>query len=183
MFDTAERPTNAPWSPVPCSASEYDPAQLPAQPDGPLVLVAENDEGERLGLRGKPRAGGPRVVSCACVREAVRMREWVGAMVGEPYSLDVVTTDLRLGETDGLVFLELAAREGPELPVVVMSDFAGVRARVRASAAGVAVFLDKPASIATLLRLVRQLAQERRRRVRETANAPRPGLSSPRPLN
>ena len=156
------------------SASGYGPALLPAHAGRPRVLVAEDDDDLRLLLCDELRLEGLDAVGCASGREALRQHEWIHAVAGDPWSLDVVVTDLRLGEIDGLALLRRVAEAGVDLPVVLISAFADVKARVRAAALGAAAFLDKPVAMETLRALVHQLARERQRRVRGNAHASRP---------
>jgi DNA-binding NtrC family response regulator len=160
---------------APRSAGGCDPALLPAHAGRPRVLVAEDDDDLRLLLCDELRREGLDVVGCASGREAIRQREWIHAMGGDPWSLDVVVTDLRLGEIDGLALLRHVAEAGVDLPVVLISAFACLRTRARAGALGAAAFLDKPVAMETLRRLVHLLARERRRRVvRGGGHASRP---------
>lgn len=149
-------------------------ALLPAHAGRPRVLVVEDDDDLRLLLHDELRRGGLDVVGCASGCGAVRQREWIHAMVGDLWSLDVVVTDLRIGEIDGLALLQRVAEAGADLPVVLISAFGDLEARTRAGALGAAAFLDKPVAMETLQRLVYQLARERQRRVRRSAHAPRP---------
>lgn len=158
----------------PWSASGRGPALLPAHAGRPRVLVAEDDDDLRVLLLDELSREGLDVVGCASAREAVRQREWIHAMVGDPWSLDVVVTDLRLGEIDGLALLQRVAEVGVDLPVVLISAYADAKARSRASALGAAAFLDKPVAMETFRSLVHQLARERRRRIRGSAYVLRP---------
>ena len=86
----------------------------------------------------------------------------------------MVVTDLRLGEIDGLALLQRVTESGADLPVVLISAYADVKARLRASALGAAAFLDKPVMMEMFRSLVHQLARERRRRIRGSAYVLRP---------
>jgi DNA-binding NtrC family response regulator len=132
----------------------------------PCVLVAEDDDDLRELLCEELRREGNEVVGCASVREAVRRIEWILALAGDPWALDVVVTDLRLGDIDGLALLARIHEAGVDVPVVLMSGFGDWRIRARAGRLGAAGFLDKPLEAQTLRRLVAQLAQERQRRLR-----------------
>ncbi len=130
------------------------------------VLVAEDDEDLRTLIADELRRDGFEVLECADAREAVRRREWTQAMAGDPWSLDLVVTDLRLGDVDGLALLQRIADAGLDIPVVLVSAFGDVSSRLRAETLGAAAFLDKPLAMRALRQLLRQLAWERRRRVR-----------------
>jgi len=155
-------------------ASECRPALLPAHAGRPRVLVVEDDDDFRVLLVDELCRKGLDVISCASADETVRQREWIYAIVGDPWSLDVIVTDLRLGEIDGLALLQQVAEAGVDIPVVLISAYADLNTRMRASALGAAAFLDKPVSMETLRRLIDQLARARQQRVRESAYLPRP---------
>ena len=78
---------------------------------------------------------------------------------------DVVLTDLRMAEVDGMAILA-AARERGESEVVILTGHGSVASAVAAMAAGAAHYLTKPVNIAeleqVLTRLVERLALKRR---------------------
>jgi DNA-binding NtrC family response regulator len=150
------------------------PALLPAYAGRPRVLVAEDDDEFRVLLRDELSREGFEVVDCANAHEAVRRCDWMDAMAGNPWSLDVVVTDVYLGEINGLALLQRVAEAGVDVPVVLISAFGDTGARARAGELGAAAFLDKPLEIGTLRSLVDQLARERQRRVRARAQLARP---------
>jgi DNA-binding NtrC family response regulator len=135
----------------------------------PRVLVAEDDDDLRSLLCDELRREGLEVIGCGSAREAARQGEWIGAMAGNPWSLDVVVTDLCLGEIDGLALLQRVAHVGVDVPVVLISAFGDVGARARASEFGAAAFLDKPVEMDRLRSLVRHLARDRQQRQRVRA--------------
>jgi two-component system response regulator PilR (NtrC family) len=149
------------------------PPLLPAHAGRPRVLVAEDDDDFRMLLRDELGRDGLEVVDCASAPEATRRREWIDAMAGNPWSLDVVVTDVYLGESDGLSLLQGVAEAGLDVPVVLISAFGDLTARARAGELGAAAFIDKPLEMGMLRNLVDQLACERRRRVRERAQVAR----------
>ena len=149
------------------------PPLLTAHAGRPRILVAEDDDEFRSLLRDELCRDGLEVVDCASAPEATRRREWIDAMAGNPWSLDVVVTDVYLGESDGLSLLQDVAEAGLDVPVVLISAFGDLTARARAGALGAAAFLDKPLEMGLLRNLVDQLACERRRRVRERAQEAR----------
>lgn len=150
------------------------PALLPAHAGRPRVLVAEDDDELRVLLRDELCRDGLEVVDCASAHEAFRRREWIDAMAGNPWSLDVVVTDVYLGEIDGLSLLRGIAEAGLDVPVVLISAFGDTTARARAGELGAAAFLDKPLEMEALRALVDQLAWERQGRVRAREQSARP---------
>lgn len=160
---------------VPRTTNECGPRLLAPWVSRPRVLVAEDDDVFQALLRDELGRAGLEVVSCTSASEAVRQREWIDAMAGDPWSLDVVVTDLRLGEIDGLALLQRVAEAGVDVPVVMISGFGDVGARLRAGRLGAAAFLDKPVAMDRLRSLVHKLARERQRRVRAKPQGVRPG--------
>lgn len=158
----------------PRTSGDSEAARLASQPSSLRVLVAEDDDDLRALICDELRREGFEVGCCGTAREAVRHREWIHAMAGDPWSLDVVVTDLRLGEIDGLALLQRVSEAGVDVPVVVISAFGDLRARMRAADLGAAAFVDKPVEMQTLRSLVHKLALERRRRVLARERAARP---------
>lgn len=147
---------------------------LASQSSRPRVLVAEEDDDLRALVRDELDREGLEVVGCASAREVVRRSEWIHAMAGDPWSLDVVVADMRLGEIDGLALLQRVAEAGVDVPFVLISASGDVRVRARASELGAAAFLEKPPQMERLRGLVHQLARERQRRIRTSVQGARP---------
>ena len=81
-------------------------------------------------------------------------------------SFDVVVTDLRMAEVDGLAVLK-AARSQPNPPeVVVMTAYGTTESAVEAMKAGAADYVTKPFSMDELRMRVRRLASQRTAEVR-----------------
>jgi DNA-binding NtrC family response regulator len=130
------------------------------------VLVVEDDKDLRTLIADELRRDRFEVLACADGHEAVQRREWTQAIAGDPWSLDVVVADLYLGDVNGLTLLQRIADSNADIPVVLVSAFGDVSSRLRAEKLGAAAFLDKPLAMLVLRRLLRQLAWERRRRIR-----------------
>jgi two-component system response regulator HydG len=67
---------------------------------------------------------------------------------GEPF--DIIVTDLRLGDTDGLAVLKSAKTHNPDAEVVVITGHADVRTAVDAIKQGAAHYLTKPLDMGEL---------------------------------
>src|ERR1051326_3401234 len=61
---------------------------------------------------------------------------------------DLVLTDLKLPQMDGLQFLALIRRQNSQVPVVMMTAFGSVETAAEAMKAGATDFLLKPFSLA-----------------------------------
>ena len=75
--------------------------------------------------------------------------------------LDVVLTDLRIGEESGLDLCEQAIAMRPDIPVVVMTGYTTIDAAIGALRAGAYDFITKPLEPEALNATVRRAAQHR----------------------
>ena len=73
---------------------------------------------------------------------------------------DVLITDVRMPGTEGLKLLEIARREYPELPVIVMTAHADLDHAVAAYRGGAFEYLPKPFDIDAAVALVRRAATQ-----------------------
>jgi two-component system response regulator HydG len=74
---------------------------------------------------------------------------------------DVVVTDLRMRNTDGLDVLRGIKRADPSVPVLVMTAFGDVDSAVEAMQSGAFHYLTKPFAMESLLALVERACRER----------------------
>lgn len=100
------------------------------------ILVAEDEALLRKILAGLFEAEGYRVVTAATGREAL---ERFGA---EP--VDLVVTDIRMPELEGLDLLDQLKRVDPEALVVIMTAFSSVESAVAALRKGAYDYIVKP---------------------------------------
>ncbi len=100
------------------------------------ILIAEDDETQRLILNDILSAAGYRVTAVASAKDALT------ALRANPR--DVLLTDLRMPEMDGLELLRQAKRICPDMEVVVMTAFATVQTAVTAMKEGASDYLAKP---------------------------------------
>ena len=121
--------------------------------DAPILLVEDKDS-LRAMLRHALEARGHAVVEARDQPEAVAALQSARPAV--------VLSDLRLPEGDGFGVLRAAKDFDPELPVIMMTAFAGVPDAVTAIKEGALDFLAKPVDPDHLLLMVeRALAQRR----------------------
>lgn len=71
---------------------------------------------------------------------------------------DLILSDVRLPEGDGLSLLEWLRKEHPGIPVVIMTDYASYQDAVRAIKMGAKDYLPKPVHRERLFELVKELA-------------------------
>jgi two-component system response regulator HydG len=74
---------------------------------------------------------------------------------------DVVVTDLRMKNVDGLDVLRGVKRDDPSVPVLVMTAFGDVDSAVEAMQSGAFHYVTKPFAMETLLSLVERACRER----------------------
>lgn len=70
---------------------------------------------------------------------------------------DLILSDVRLPEGDGLSLLEWLRKEKPGIPVVIMTDYASYQDAVRAIKMGAKDYLPKPVHMERLFELVKEL--------------------------
>jgi DNA-binding NtrC family response regulator len=100
------------------------------------ILIAEDDDTQRLILHDILKASRFDVRATASARDAL------AALREDTYN--VLLTDMRMPEVDGLELLKQAKRLRPELEVVVMTAYATVQTAVNAMKEGATDYLAKP---------------------------------------
>src|SRR5262249_37086274 len=90
-------------------------------------------------------------------------------------SVDVVVTDLRLPDIDGMTLLKTIASESPDLPVVMMTAHGTVPIAVEAMKQGAADFLLKPFDRDEFIYVVKKALATAERAAAEPPKPPRAG--------
>jgi two-component system response regulator HydG len=85
-----------------------------------------------------------------------------GASLIETQDFDVILTDLRMPDMDGLAILRKARQEQPDAQVVVLTGYGDFRTGVQAIEAGAFTYLPKPATLHELRVLVGRAAESAR---------------------
>jgi DNA-binding NtrC family response regulator len=101
------------------------------------VLVVEDEAYVRDSLVAVLRAGGFEVSAAGSVAEAV-------ALLAKA-SVDVVISDLRMPEADGLVLVRKIHASSPETPVIILTGHGNVASAVECLRAGASDYILKPA--------------------------------------
>jgi DNA-binding NtrC family response regulator len=117
------------------------------------VLIADDEPFVRESLTEVLAGEGMRVVAVGGGREALR------ALESQP--VDVVVTDLKMPEGDGMALLAETRRHGVAIPILVVTGVGTVSSAVEAMKAGAFDFLQKPVDPAELVLLVRRAAEHR----------------------
>ncbi len=120
-----------------------------------LVLVIDDDLGFRALVTTVLRGAG------FAVDEATTVAEGRAAIGRRKY--DLVVTDLRLPDGEGVSLVELVKEETPDVPVIMITAFATVENAVEAMKHGAADYLRKPLANPDELLLVARRALELRR--------------------
>ena len=104
---------------------------------GARIWVVDDDRAVRFVLSEALRDAGYRVQAFDSARAALE----ASATEAAP---DLVFTDVRMPELDGLGFLDALKRAQPELPVIVMSAYTDIASTAGAFRGGAHEFLSKP---------------------------------------
>jgi DNA-binding NtrC family response regulator len=120
-----------------------------------IHVLLIDDDASLLEITGLQLQGaGFRVTSCPGGAEGIAAFEQGGA--------DVVLTDLKMPEIDGMQVLRTIHRLDPAVPVIVLTAFGSVDTAVAAMQAGAHDYVTKPASRDALLLKVRRAAEHGR---------------------
>ena len=101
-----------------------------------VILIVDDDAGDRAMLRGILSSAGHRVVEAADGEAALRQVS-AGAF-------DVVLLDLKMPGMGGMEALRHIRQINPALPVLIMTAYATVETAVEAMKAGAYDYLSKP---------------------------------------
>ena len=114
----------------------------------PRVLAVDDDETARRNLVLALARESCEVVTAASSREALELLE--------AREFDVLLTDLRLGQGDGMELLERTRARWPDTRVVVITGYASIPSAVEAVKKGAFQYLAKPFAIDELRSTVRR---------------------------
>ncbi|MCU0659672.1 MAG: sigma-54 dependent transcriptional regulator [Polyangiaceae bacterium] len=118
------------------------------------ILIVEDEETLRNNIHRYLERAGHSVSSAATGKQAAAELE------RSPF--DLVITDFRLPDTDGLQILEQVRTLCPDSIVLIMTAYASVDAAVEAMRRGAHDYLLKPLSLADLQRRIDRLSEHRR---------------------
>ena len=100
-----------------------------------ILLIDDDDSLRRVTAHNLERAG-------FAVRSAASGREGLKLFAGGGFEL--VITDVKLGDLDGLAVLAAVKEQAPETPVLVITAFGSIDLAVRAMQQGAFTFITKP---------------------------------------
>ena len=114
------------------------------------ILIVEDDAGLREALSDTLELGGYQVLAADCAERAM--------VVLSSEKVDLVVSDIQMGEMDGLVLLRSIKNKFPNMPVLLMTAYAKIDDAVQAMRDGATDYLSKPFSPEVLLNLVGRYA-------------------------
>ena len=115
------------------------------------ILVVEDEEKLRRVIELQLISAGFEVDKAAAAEEGLKLVD----------RADLVLTDLRLPNLDGLQLLGLIRRQNAQVPVVMMTAYGSVETAVEAMKAGATDFLLKPFSLDHLMQVVNKALEVR----------------------
>ncbi len=115
------------------------------------ILVVEDEEKLRRVLELQLVSAGFEVDKAATAEEGLKLVD----------RADMVLTDLKLPNMDGLEFLGQIRRQNAQVPVVMMTAYGSVETAVEAMKAGATDFLLKPFSLDHLMQVVNKALEVR----------------------
>ena len=144
------------------STKETEKPELPGT--GIRVLIVDDDEAHAQAVAESLERVG---YECSVAGSGER-----GLSLIEKETYDVVVTDLRMGEIDGLTLLRKTKEELPDAEVILLTGHASVQSALAAGQAGASMYLTKPLDISELRAAVEK-ASTRVRLLRRNAELAR----------
>ncbi|HYF51142.1 MAG TPA: sigma-54 dependent transcriptional regulator [Planctomycetota bacterium] len=145
---------STPSVPAPPDAAPKAADEAASTTDEETVLVVDDDAATRDSLETALDKNGYKVLTAANAREALNILDRT--------NIDVVVTDLRMPDLDGLQFFQFVRQRAPNVPVIMISGQASVEAAVSAMRDGVVDFLTKPFSLSEIRRVIARALTNRR---------------------
>jgi DNA-binding NtrC family response regulator len=105
--------------------------------DRPTILIIDDEESMRRFLTVLLEKEGYRVISSSSGR--------AGVHVLDDEAVDVVITDLKLPDMNGIEILETVKRKAPEVPVVILTAYASTASAIDAVNKGAYQYIEKRA--------------------------------------
>lgn len=120
--------------------------------EGMRLLVIDDDEGILEDIREALLPGGYDVVTETNPLNAIQR------FVSEPF--DVVISDIRMPEMNGIDVLKRVREHSPKCPVIIMTAYGDVETAIACINNHAYGFLAKPLNFDELLSMIRQIEQE-----------------------
>jgi len=130
--------------------------------DPARILVVDDDQSSRDLLARILASAGHQVVPLADGREAVAALD-----AGDPP--DLVVSDIRMAEVDGLQVIDAFRERAPETPVILVTAFGNIDGAVEAIRRGAADYLSKPYDVDAIQLVVARALRQRARAMENRA--------------
>jgi DNA-binding NtrC family response regulator len=122
--------------------------------DPARILVVDDDQSSRELLARILTSAGHRVTALSDGREAVATLD-----AGDPP--DLVVSDIRMAEMDGLQVIDAFRERAPETPVILVTAFGNIDGALEAIRRGAADYLSKPYDVDAIKLVVARALQHR----------------------
>lgn len=117
------------------------------------LLIVDDEEIARTNMEHVLKKDG---YHCHCAANGIQALEILGRE-----DIDLVITDLKMDQMDGLELLQEINRISPEIPVIMVTGFATVSSAVEALRNGAAHYLGKPVNLVELRKTVREVLDKK----------------------
>ncbi|MGD9949524.1 MAG: endopeptidase La [Desulfobulbus sp.] len=117
------------------------------------ILLVDDEEIARTNMDHVLRKEG---YACHCAANGAEALEVMGRE-----DIDLVVTDLKMEQMDGIELLQQINRTNPEIPVIMVTGFATVSSAVDALKQGAAHYLGKPVNLDELRKTVREVLEKK----------------------
>jgi len=117
------------------------------------VLIVDDEENTRIGLSKLLSQEGYCIASAADGQEAIEYLQ-------EEQWVDVVITDLKMPQLNGLQLLQELARNYPQIHVVMITAYGGVESYLEAINHGAFEYINKPVKLFELRSVLRKIEEQ-----------------------
>lgn len=124
---------------------------MPTIRSRPAILIVDDDEGIRFTLSEVLAETGVNVLQAAHGQEALKLLE--------KHELDLIITDLRMPEMDGLELLQIVKQRYPNIRVVVITAHGSESHAVQAMKLGAYDYFAKPFNIDDIIAVVQRATE------------------------
>jgi DNA-binding NtrC family response regulator len=122
--------------------------------EGARVLVVDDDQSSRELLSRILSSAGHRVTAAADGREAI-------AALEDEAPPDLVVSDIRMSEVDGLQVIDAYRARAPDTPVILVTAFGNIDGAVDAIRRGAADYISKPYDVDAIQLVVARALKQR----------------------
>ncbi|MBN1384347.1 MAG: response regulator [Elusimicrobia bacterium] len=118
------------------------------------ILVVDDDSDARKGIVKSLKADGYDIHDAENGEQALEMIK--------VDSYDLVLTDLKMSEIDGVGVLEEVKKKDPSCPVIIMTSYGSIETDLQAKKTGVSSFFTKPVNMDRLRLKIKKILEDRK---------------------